>query len=311
MSGWWKAMTVALLVSSGAGAESPAGSTEVGPVTVKVGIYVLNVGKFDLLTGSYTVDFYLDMTTVPAGQDMGDAKFEFINGRAASVDKLIDTPGEKFYRVQANLQTNVDMRRYPWDSHALPIVIEPANRGKKSLIYVVDQAQSGIDPGVTFVGWNLLGAGSEVRDHHYAIYGETYSQYVFSLKIGRLLLMSSLKTFLPVLCFLLISLISLLVSVDKLDSRVGLNTAMLIASVMFHMSISAQLPPAGYLTVADKVLIATYGTIAINLLFTVQLMRMMQAKREEAARAFRDACFKLMPGIAALAYVAVGVSALF
>src|SRR5207253_1111985 len=95
----------------------PAAAPPADPVTVKVGVYVLNVGKFDLLTGSYTVDFYLDMTVLPPATDMGDAKFEFINGRAASTDKLIDTPGEKFYRVQANLQTNVDMRRFPWDTH--------------------------------------------------------------------------------------------------------------------------------------------------------------------------------------------------
>ncbi|MBL8956886.1 MAG: hypothetical protein JNK82_39295 [Myxococcaceae bacterium] len=289
----------------------PAAAAASEPVTVKVGIYVLNVGKFDLLTGSYTVDFYLDMTTVPAGQDMGDAKFEFINGRATSTDKLIDTPGEKFYRVQANLQTNVDMRLFPWDSHDLPIIIEPANRGKKSLVYVLDEAQSGVDPDVTFVGWNLLGQSARLRDHEYKVYGETYSQYVYTLSIGRLKFMSTLKTFVPVLVFLLISMVSLLVALEKLDSRVGLNTAMLIASVMFHMSISAQMPPAGYLTIADKVMIATYGSIGINLLFTVQLMRMMQQKRDDAAKAFRELCFKLMPGIAGFAYLIVVASSLF
>ncbi len=289
----------------------PAAAAASDPITVKVGVYVLNVGKFDLLTGSYTVDFYLDMTVMPPATDMGDAKFEFINGRAASTDKLIDTPGEKFYRVQANLQTNVDMRRFPWDVHELPLIIEPASRGKKSLVYVVDEAQSGVDPDVTFVGWNLLKQTAKVRDHEYKVYNETYSQYVYSLQIGRLMLMSTLKTFVPVLVFLLISLISLVVSLEKLDSRVGLNTAMLIASVMFHMSISAQMPPAGYLTIADKVMIATYSSIGVNLLLTVQLMRMMQQKRDEAARAFRDMCFKLMPAIAAFAYLVVGVSSLF
>jgi hypothetical protein len=282
-----------------------------GPVTVKVGVYVLNIGKFDLNTGTYTVDFYLDMTTVPPGQDMGDAKFEFINGRAASLDKLIDKPDEKFYRVQANLATNVDMHRFPWDRHELPIVLEPASRGKKELIYVLDEKQSGIDPAVTFVGWNLLGSSHEVRDHEYKVYDETFSQYVFKLSIVRIYFISGLKTFLPIFCFLLISLISLVVALEKLDSRIALNTAMLIASVMFHMSISGQLPPTGYLTIADKVMVATYGTIAINLFLTVQLMRMMQAKRDEAAKKMREMCFNIVPGVAVLSYVLVGVTSIF
>lgn len=290
-----------------AGQEPPAGP----PVEVKVGLYLLNMGKFDLLNGTYTVDFYLDMTSVPPDADMGDPKFEFVNGRASSIDRLIDKPGEKFYRIQANLQTNVDVRRYPWDTHELPIIIEPANRGKREIVYAVDHEQSGLDPAVKVVGWNLDGAGGIVRDHVYPLYSETYSQYVYTLKISRLMLMSTLKTFLPVAVFLLISLISLLVAIEKLDSRVGLNTGMLIASVMFHMNISSQLPPSGYLTIADKVLIATYGTIAVNLLFTVQMTRMIQAKQDEAAKALRALCFKLVPGIAVMAYAVAGLTSLF
>lgn len=31
------------------------------PVRVRVGVYVLNLGKFEVATGSYTVDFYLSL----------------------------------------------------------------------------------------------------------------------------------------------------------------------------------------------------------------------------------------------------------
>ena len=291
-------------------AEAPAAEPEAAPVTVKVGLYVLNIGKFDLATGTYTVDFYLDLTSVPAEQDMGEVKFEFMNGRASSTDKLIDKPGEKFFRIQANLATNVDMHRFPWDEHELPIIIEPATRGKKELVFTADEKQSGLDPSVIFVGWDLRGTRSEVRDHVYAVYGETYSQFVYKIRIARILVAAGLKTFLPVAFFLLISLVSLLVALEKLDQRVALNTAMLIAAVMFHMSIGAQLPPAGYLTVADKVLIATYAVIASNLLLTIQMMRLMFSKREDEARRMRDFAFRLVPGIATVGLAFAAYSSL-
>ena len=31
------------------------------PVKVYVGVYILNLGKFELATGAYTVDFYLSL----------------------------------------------------------------------------------------------------------------------------------------------------------------------------------------------------------------------------------------------------------
>lgn len=276
----------------------------VNPVRVKVGLYMLNIGKFEVATGTYTIDFYLDLTSVD-GRPMGEQKVEFMNGRAQSMDKIIDTPTEKFFRIQANLMTNVDMRRYPWDSHTLPVILENSGRSKKECIYEVDTKQSGIDPAVNFVGWQLQGFDASVKDHVYSIYGETYSQYVAAVSIGRLVFISCLKTFLPVLCFLLISFVSLLVTLEKLDSRVGMNTAMLIASVMFHLSIGNQLPPAGYLTIADKVMIATYATIGVNLLLSVLMMRLLQLKKDDVAKRMREQSFKLVPGMAMAAYLIV------
>ena len=43
---------------------------------VNVELYILNLGKFDVATGGFTADFYLDMYC-EEGCDTGD--FEFIN----------------------------------------------------------------------------------------------------------------------------------------------------------------------------------------------------------------------------------------
>ena len=52
---------------------------------INVELYVLNLGKFDVATGAFTADFYLDMYCKD-GCDTGD--FEFMNGRATSIDKI-------------------------------------------------------------------------------------------------------------------------------------------------------------------------------------------------------------------------------
>jgi hypothetical protein len=293
-----------------AGAKDTAGAqkadegadAKADPVHVKVGVYVLNIGKYELATGTYTIDFYLSLTS---DRDMGDQRFEFMNGRG-SLDKLIDKPTEKFYRVQGNLMSNVDLRAFPWDSHVLPIVLEHVTRTSKELVYEVDPAQSGVDKDVRLVGWNLRTAPApfqaEVRSHEYPVYGESYSQYLFQVEVGRVMLASSLKTFLPVLVFLIVTLVSLLIAAEKADTRITMNTALLIAAVMFHLSVQASLPPVGYLTLADKVMVATYAVIGANLAVAVLLLRYTQLKQDARAHATRARAFLLVPAVAVVAY---------
>lgn len=281
---------------------NPTATAPKKPVVVRVGLYLLNVGKVDIAAGTYTADFYLSFKSTT---DMGDPRFEFMNGRASSSDKLTDTPTEKLYRIQANLMTNLDLRRYPWDEHDLPIILESATRKDDDIVFVADAKDAGLDPAVIFVGWDLKGFSSAVTRHHYAAFDEDYSQVVFRIHIARLVFITSLKTFLPVLCFLLIAFVALLVTVEKADSRVGMNTAMLIASVMFHLNITNQLPAAAYLTIADKVMIATYLTIVLSLLLSVMMMRLVQIERVDEARRLRALAFKVVPGFAAVAYAAI------
>lgn len=299
------------------GKKKPGDDAKLPPAHVKVGIYVLNIGKYDLATGGFTVDFYLDLTSVD-GQPMGTQSFEFMNGRAAQKTVIIDEPTEKFYRIQANLATNVDLRSFPWDTHELPIVLEDTVRDidgdddTRGLVYEFDAVQSGIDTDVHIVGWRLDGYQGIAWEHDYgvptppdakvdvatspiyngkekldrkakgtrAVYVsektgsmQKYSQLRFQLDIGRLYFIATVKTFLPVTVFLIIVMISLLVGVENMPQRQTMNTAMLIASAMYHINITNSLPPVGYLTRADKVMIATYSTVALNLFLTVFMVR--------------------------------------
>jgi len=57
-------------------------------------------------------------------------------------------------------------------------------------VYVVDKKNCG--------GWRLAGWEAKVHTHHYAIYGETYSRFVFGLRIQRVILNAVIKSFLPI-----------------------------------------------------------------------------------------------------------------
>ncbi len=124
---------------------------------VYVGMYILNLGKFDVATGSFTADFYLSMKCPDECASTNFANFEFMNGRAASTDKIIDTPNEKFYRIQANLNSPVDLKRFPFDTQQMQIIIEDKENPIDKIKYVPMKTDTGIDKSIAFTGWDING----------------------------------------------------------------------------------------------------------------------------------------------------------
>jgi hypothetical protein len=270
---------------------APASVVNDGPTIIKVGAYILNVGKFEVSSGSYTVDFYLSMSC----SKECNPNFEFMNGRSTSMDKLIDEPTEKFYRIQASLSQNIDLRDYPFDRHALSIELEDKTKTVEEQIFIPDTNQSGIDPAVIIVGWQLDGWNSTVTDHHYAAYGENYSRFKFDIEISRVTLASVIKSFLPVLFMVFITLLSLLLRADKVTTRLTLNISTLLAAVMFHVNLTSSIPPVGYLTFADKFMLSTYLIMLLTLFSGIMLMRHTDSKEVEVAEKIYKFSLRAIP----------------
>jgi hypothetical protein len=244
---------------------------------VNVGIYVLNLGKYEIATGSFTADFYLSLKC----DDICNTDFEFMNGRAASTEKIIDLPSEKFYRIQANLMSPVDLRKFPFDSQKMQIILEDKTKQIGEVNYVPVNEESGIDDSIAFTGWKIDGWEAETAQHDYPVYDESYSKYLFTINISRMFINSFLKTFLPVIFIMLIVLFSFIMDPDKITTRLTVCTSSLIASVMFHISMSNQIPPVGYLTTADRFMILTYFLLLVSVLLNVILLELLEQKKTE------------------------------
>lgn len=283
------------------------------PQEVKVGLYVLNLGRFDVTTGSFTADFYLDLKCSDASGAPADcppgmpANFEFMNGRASSTDVIIDEPGEKFYRIQAILNSPVDLMKYPFDSQKMHIIIEDRAATASELVYVPDNAESGIDDSIVFTGWNIDGWEAATRTHEYKVYGEDYSQYVFSVDISRIVLSSFLKTFLPVIFILLVVVFSFLLDPDKVTTRLTIAGSSLVAAVLFHVSINSQIPSVGYLTFADKFMIVTYLILLLSFVINILIIEFTELKRtklvEKLHRSTEYSILVIVPVLYALLFL--------
>lgn len=244
---------------------------------VNVSIYVLNLGEYNPATGSFSADFYLHFK---CRSICNTENFEFINGRANNINIIQDMHNEKFYRVHANLHSPVNLEKFPFDKQRMYIILEDTNNAIENLEYIVDYEESGIDNFIVFPGWNIDGWDAEVRNHYYPVYNETYSQYVFTVTVSKILFGSFIKTFLPVLFILLVVLFSFVLDVNKIYERLTMNGSGLIASVMFHITISNQIPPVGYLTFADKFMVVTYLIILTAFVINTYILMLIERKNK-------------------------------
>lgn len=282
---------------------------------IRVGAYIISLGKFDLAAGSYTVDFYLTFESdadLPPGystEKSAEFAFEFINGRASSVERIEYTPKKVVYRILANLYVPIDLRLYPFDRQKLTIQLEDKRMRETQLRFVHSPRDSGMDPEVMVIGWDPKPVDATLRHHSYPD-GDVFHQYQLNLRLKRSGITAPLRVFVPLICFLVVSMITLMLAPESYDKRLGTNTGMLIAAVMFHVAIISSLPPLGYLTLADRLVMATYVTIGFHVLQCVRMMRMWMKGEKDAAQKVHLASRFTVPLVALVAYP-VAVASVF
>jgi len=270
--------------------------------TYTIGTYLLNVGKIDLQNGAYDLDFYIWIKSDDANFIESKPKIEFMNGKATVEPITVD---KNYYeaRVKGVFQKNMDFRNYPFEKILLTVEIEGIE-DMKSFEFVPDLEETGVDDLVNIPGWNLKSTNSDVSIHKYSD-GAEFSRYVFSLEMERFPLSSFLKTMLPVIIITTIAMLAFWMSPTNFTARIGLGASTLLAAVAAHLNAANQLPPIGYLTLFDKIMIIAYALFLNNLLSMVIQMRLIDHKREEEAVKVNAKMRKAIPVICVLIFLAL------
>lgn len=110
----------------------------------------------------------------------------------------------------------------------------------------------------------------------------------------------------PIAVITTIALLAFFVSPKNFAQRIGLGVTTLLSATAFHLSLLNGIPPIGYLTFADKMMIFVYALFLYNLSVSVLIMRCVDMKREDAAEKTNKKALKILPllilaGVAILA----------
>lgn len=253
----------------------PSAADLQGKEVVRVGVYILSVGNLDTKTGTYTIDFFLNLKCETAGCDPKD--FDIMNvaeiKRNDPQTTEADTAkGESYYRIRANLQNNLNLREFPFDEHILTIELEDENKTREQYIFIADPDLSDIDSEVYVAGWNLEPyiMGTE-KAHNYAVYGEDYSRVRFAIRIYHPWTSSFMKGLFAAIVIVGAGMLSFLLKENEARDRITLSSSTLASAIFYHMTLTASVPPVGYLTYADRFMILQYIFIATQLFVALTL----------------------------------------
>jgi hypothetical protein len=245
------------------------------PIKVKVGVYVLQVGNLDISSGTYSMDFYLQFL---CDRPCDEPAFDIMNSSEISAEnQTSDSRGGTFYtyRVKANLSTNLDLRKYPFDSHLLSVAIEDKNLGANEMVYENFPGLSGVDPEAVVSGWDIDRAipHGVVTDHFYPMFSNSpYSRISFQVRIFHNTFSSFMKGLFAAIVIVLVGMLSFLMKHTDVSDRLALTSSTLVGAILYHLTLTAGIPPVGYLTFADKFMIGNYVITFAALAVTVMLM---------------------------------------
>jgi hypothetical protein len=248
---------------------SPFAKPDAGaPVRAKVALKLNSIDEYDVKTGIYSADFFLSFTSA---QPMPAMNLVFPNGQVDNKEVLADKPTFKLFRMTGKFKSPPDLRKYPFDSQKLTILIEDDQNGIDQIRFAADKERTDLGRGFRILGWAVQYVEARSFSHSYDRFeGDDlyYNRYVFELGVERYGTSAAFKVFVPAFVIVIISLLGIWVPPHEMEVRSNAGAPMLAAAVLFHFSLMQELPATSYLTRADKLMLGVYVSLLLGMIST-------------------------------------------
>jgi hypothetical protein len=319
----------ALMSAKSSLSEPVAGTAPRDAREVVVGAYVNDIQELDFRTQSYSVDVYVWFRWRDKNVDPSKS-LEFMNRFAPNAhvrDQIYETPKTlpdgTFYAVvrnQGRFSTKLAVGNYPFDKQELRIELEDSELGSALLTYVPDSNALTLSPEIYVPGFKLGQPRLQIRDNLYPTnFGnptvgatENYSRATLIVPIERPLTALAVKTFLPILLIMACAGLILWIRPAYIDSRVGLSVTalltLLLTLVALQLASGRFQPDVDYLTMIDKIYLASFAFIIMILLRVVRASWRGDGNGSEAAISRTDRIWSAAIAVLYATTVAVIIS---
>jgi hypothetical protein len=245
---------------------SPFANPSATQSTVRVGFLLQDVSNYDIQAGTFQAEFYLSLSS---DLPMPSIDLDFTNGKVDDKEVQADLPTFKLLHFVGTFESVPDLHDYPFDTQQLAIELEDNENGTDQLRLIPDKSHTKLDVGFQVAGWQISSVGARVIDRYFPDRFDDddlyYSRYRFTVGLKRFGTTALFTVFVPAFVIVLISLSGLWLPREELEVRSNATTPMLAAAVLFHFALMSSLPATGYLTRADKLMLAVYACLALHM----------------------------------------------
>ena len=151
-------------------------------------------------------------------------------------------------------------------------------------VYTIDPT-SFIEPTAGIAGWNTGNLQSQVLTHSYGP-GQDFSRPEFDVILSRPVTSGLVKDVLPISLITAISLFAFAMSAEDYNARIALGITALLSATAFQLALDSGIPPTGYLTLADRMMISVYIIFLYNIGCAVYLMKFARENKKEQGEKF-------------------------
>lgn len=267
-----------------------------------IGITLANVGQIDRINGQYELDFWIYIESETQDFIKNPPKFEFTNGQIKSItSEYIES---EYYeaRINGRFHNEMDFSDFPFEKINLKISVEPSiPQNIDKIKFFSDEFSSVIDDAANIPGWNILEPRFSIIEHEYD--DDTYSRFIVEFVVERPTIGTALRTLLPVTIITGISLIIFFIP-ENFTPRIYLTAPLLLALVYLHISNLNYLPPLGYLTIFDKIIIIYYA-LFVNSILTlgIQMKLYVTHKDDQKIKRINKIQLMLVPIIIIVGFI--------
>lgn len=239
------------------------------PMTYNMGLDLSTIGEIDRKTGSYELVFWLtvvsdkiDFTKCPP-----PSEWDFTNGYVISSSGMNIDPDFHKVKVHGVFFEELDFRDYPFEKMKLSVHVEPYFPiTADNMVFQVNNEYSGLDTATVKVpGWEIGAPSFDTRVDSYAWGSFPHFTSTFPLETSPFTVF--LKKILPVIILAGFGFTTFFMSSRILQDRLTIIGTSMVGAIFFHaVFLLGELPPLGYLTIADKVMISAYSVFGMTLI---------------------------------------------
>jgi hypothetical protein len=243
--------------------------------TVDIGLWLINAFDYQYTTGYCTIDMYLYFFW--SSSNLTSIDWQFANGYPITPSSitLIDSKATgdikyEVYRATARLNSPPDASDFPFDKINLTVSVNVFTHGNSIKLSWLGN-QTGLDAKFYNPGWKTERTELSTSLNSYPL-GVQVPRADMVVIQQRQREASSFSPFLPPLFFSLVCAISFLFSLKEMGAvglRIGLNSSMLVTTLLFSFSVSSNIPPASSMVLFAIFLLCVLVFMVCNLVVTI------------------------------------------